>query len=187
MQRASDELLEFHKAFEGYSNEAYDDGTGVLTIGIGHANQDTAPFDATDIWDEDKIIEVWHEDVERAEELAAGWAQKELPQPYFDALVDLVFNTGRRPNGYLAKIHLDDYDGAAVELLRWVYANRKIMLGLVKRRFAMYVHVLGGDWREIANCPLSSKNYDEFNALIGKWGYALERDEDGNMVLVEVG
>lgn len=186
MQRASDFLLDFHKAFEGYSTTPYDDGTGVLTIGIGHANQDTAQFDSNDVWDDDKIIEVWHDDLERSEELSAGWLQKEVPQPYFDACVDIVFNTGKWPKSFVRKIHIDDYAGAAKEILRWVYAGNRIMLGLVKRRFAMYVHVLGGDWREVADCPLSSKNYDEFNALINKWGYALERGDNGYLKLVEV-
>ena len=70
----AERLWEFQKIFEGYREHAYDDGVGNLTIGVGHANQDTEPFDADSVWDEDKIfagryyLQCWQE----ADWLGAG-------------------------------------------------------------------------------------------------------------------
>lgn len=181
---ASDVLFDFHAIFEGIHAEPYDDGTGVLTIGIGHTGND---FDENSFWDDDKIREVWERDVLTAERLANSWlAGAEVPQELFDALVDLAFNTGTKPRTLMAYIREGNFDYAIHELPRWVYAGGKVMLGLVKRRMAMYVYCKGGDWEEIANCPLKRSDYDQFNKLIAKYGFEIVPDEETEFALEEI-
>lgn len=181
---ASDVLFDFHAIFEGIRAEPYDDGTGVLTIGIGHTGND---FDENSFWDDDKIREVWERDVLSAERLANNWlAGAEVPQELFDALVDLAFNTGTKPRTLMAYIREGNFDYAIHELPRWVYAGGKVMLGLVKRRMAMYVYCKGGDWEEIANCPLKRSDYDQFNKLIAKYGFEIVPDEETEFALEEI-
>lgn len=180
---ASDVLFDFHAHFEGVEHQAYDDGTGVLTIGIGHTGND---FDADTVWDDDQIRDAWEKDILTAERLANKWLDgQDVPQELFDALVDLAFNTGTKPKTLIAYVNNGDFEMAIHELPRWVYAGGKVMLGLVKRRLAMYVYCLGGDWQEIANCPLSSRNYQRFNEVISHYGFELVEGDDG-FVLEEI-
>lgn len=184
--KASDTLWEFHKAFEGVRYRAYYDSVGKLTIGVGHANQDIEPFDEDSEWDDDKCYDVWQRDLTRAEELANGWLRREVPQPFFDMLVDLIYNTGRQPRTYMQDLNAGDYEAAVHQLLRWVYAQGHVLLGLVKRRFAGFAMCLGDNWYEIAQCPLSKDNLEDFNRLISRYGYAVEPDEMSGYVIVEV-
>ena len=68
--KVSSFLFEFHKLCEGVHSEAYLDPVGILTIGVGHANQDTATFNKHSKWSDEKIREVWELDVAEAERLA---------------------------------------------------------------------------------------------------------------------
>lgn len=183
----AERLWEFQKIFEGYREHAYDDGVGNLTIGVGHANQDTEPFDADSVWDEDKIFAVWQEDIQRAIDLANGWLRREdIPQPYFDVLVDIIFNVGKKPTGLVRALNTHDLQQANMEILRWVWAGGKVLLGLVKRRFAALAMCYGDNWGEIADCPLSRNNLDEFNGLIRRYGYAVETHPQQGYEIVEV-
>lgn len=173
----SDELAEFHKCAEGFSNSTYRDGGGVLTIGIGHANQDTAAFEEGDTWSDHKCLDVWKADIDVAVRKANDYiGVDDVPDGIFDAYVDLIFNTGSNVPTMTKYLNLGEFDNAARQLCRWIFDNGRVELGLVKRRMAMYAHAKGDDWRDIMNCPLSSKSIDsinEFNKLIAKYGYKL--------------
>lgn len=181
--QASDTLWEFHKEFEGYSPKAYRDSVGVLTIGVGHANQDIEPFTENEEWDNDKIYEVWQRDISRAEELANGWLRREVPQAFFDVAVDIIYNTGRKPATYIACLNAGDLKSAQGEILRWVYAGGRVLLGLVRRRFAGLAMTYGDNWYELAQIPVSSSNLTEFNDAIRKYCYEVERTPDGLEIL----
>ena len=62
-----------------------------------------------------------------------------LNQNQFDALTSFAFNLG---NGSLQastlrkKVNREDYEGAADEFPRWVFAGGRKLNGLVKRRYA---------------------------------------------------
>lgn len=163
--KASDFLYEFHTIFEGKESKPYRDSGGVLTIGVGHTNTKDYPFTPQSNWSDSVIRAVWGRDISVAEMLANSWIRDldSVPQAYFDALVDLAFNVGQRPTTMLKYMARKEYDKAALELLRWVYCRRNILLGLVKRRLAMYRHVTGGDWRDIAKLNVSSKNLTPIN------------------------
>lgn len=184
---ASDFLFEFHATFEGAENKAYYDSVGVLTIGIGHTDKQLAYFDKDSVWNEDQIRDAWDTDIKMAELTVNKWLDGHtVSQELYDALVDLAFNVGQYPRTMMAYIKEGDEDAAIHELLRWVYAGGEVLLGLVKRRVAMYVHCYGGDWREIAACPLSSKNLDEFNELLDQYDLRIERNPDTQYELVEL-
>lgn len=190
----SDTLYEFHKIFEGYRHKAYRDQVGVLTIGIGHANQHTAEFGEGDEWDDDKIREVWDLDIKAAETRVNNMLKDigldEIPQAQFDALVDIVFNTGKKPASMLkavAEAAAEDFefaDGVAVQLLRWVYAGKQVVFGLIRRRLSMYAMIMGLDWEPLAHaCTL-----DDFNDALSEQGINFEivKDPDAGYSIVEV-
>ncbi len=60
-----------------------------------------------------------------------------INQSQFDALVSLAFNIGVNAlakSTLLKLLNNKDYAGAASQFGRWVYANKKRLPGLVKRR-----------------------------------------------------
>ena len=68
-----------------------------------------------------------------------------------------------------------NYEGAKHQILRWIYSNGVVLLGLVKRRFTMYAYCDGYEsWLDIANIPLSSNNLIDFNEVMQKFGYQVE-------------
>lgn len=178
---ASDMLFDFHTYFESVEHEAYQDSVGVWTIGIGHTGPDVEP---ESVWEDDQIREAWEGDIVEAESLANKWLEgAQVSQELFDALVDIAFNTGKKPKT-MVKYALSGNENAAIdELMRWVYAGGKVLLGLVKRRMAMYVYCHGGDWEEVARCPLSSNHLERFNRLIEQYGYEVLPDEDTNFAV----
>lgn len=62
-----------------------------------------------------------------------------LTQNQFDVLVDFVFNVGRAnfiKSELLEKLNKGGYSEVDAELLEWIYANGKVMKGLIRRREA---------------------------------------------------
>lgn len=175
--KVSSNLYEFHKLCEGVHNKAYFDPVGILTIGVGHANQETASFTVNSEWTPEKVKEVWELDIAKAEHLANKYLDGvEVEQCYFDALTDIIFNTGANPRTLVKYLKEGKADAAKAQLIRWVYSNGVVLLGLVKRRFAMYAYCHGhADWLDVANIPLSSNNLKDFNAFIKQFGYEVER------------
>ncbi len=59
----------------------------------------------------------------------------------FDALVSFHYNTGAITSATLTRLHRNgDYTAAAHEFGKWIYNNRKMMPGLVRRRAAEARH-----------------------------------------------
>lgn len=132
--RASEILFEQLKRFEGLSTEAYHDAAGVLTIGYGH----TGP----DVQEGDKISKYWAEHLLQADlyevERAVDALNVAVTQPQFDALVSFAFNVGigRLKGSTLLKTICEGGSMRDIkrEFKRWVYAGKKQLPGLVKRR-----------------------------------------------------
>ncbi len=83
------------------------------------------------------------EDVKQAEHAVSKAVQVLLNQRQFDALVSFTYNAGAAnlaSSTLLKRLNNRDYDGAADEFMRWVFATArgvKVKLpGLVKRREA---------------------------------------------------
>lgn len=127
--------LEFIKKAEGVRLEAYDDGIGVATIGVGHVKGvkfgDRATPEQVDQW--------LSEDLEEAENALNASVKVELTQNQFDALVSWVFNVGAgamRSSTLLKVLNQGLYEEAANQLLRWDKAGGRQMRGLTRRREA---------------------------------------------------
>jgi lysozyme len=130
--------LGFITDYEHRSYTAYPDpvsGWRVPTICDGHTGPDVRRgMRATDA-----MCDSW-----RASDAATSAAAIQRCSPHavltqyeFDALVSLTHNIG--PGAYCRstiakKVDRNDYEGAAAEFPRWVYAGNRVLPGLVKRR-----------------------------------------------------
>lgn len=125
--------IENLKARETLRLSAYKDGGGVPTIGWGHTKgvtmgQTISEFTATSYLMAD-LQEVYTAILQTV--------KVTLTQGQFDGLSDWWFNVGTghaQGSTLLAKLNNKDYDGAAAELVRWIYVNGKVARGLAKRR-----------------------------------------------------
>lgn len=64
-----------------------------------------------------------------------------LTQNEFDAYLSLLYNIGSGAfcrSTLVKKLNVKDYAGACSEILRWRYANGRVVAGLERRRFAEY-------------------------------------------------
>lgn len=127
-------------AFEGTRLEAYDDGGGVWTIGIGT----TVYPDGRSVKRGDKatlneVMEYFRRDVEHFERAVDKAVEVPLSQNQFDALVSLVYNigiSGFSKSTLLKKLNAGDYTGAADQFLRWNKDGGRVITGLKRRREA---------------------------------------------------
>ncbi len=133
--RPSESLLAFIKAWEGCRLEAYDDGVGVWTIGVGRTKNvkrgDTCTQEQADSWLADDVDEAWHG--------IDQFIRQTLAQHEMDAVVSLCFNVGVHKlssSTLISRINSGDFDSAAREFLRWNRAGGRILPGLTKRRQA---------------------------------------------------
>lgn len=125
----------FIRIFEGLRLKAYDDGTGKLTIGIGHTGPDvTADMEIS----LDRADELLDQDIAKAQSLIKQYIKVPLNDNQLTALTSLVFNLGSAPlEGTLGHLlNNGDYANAALQFGRWIHAGQHILTGLVKRRDA---------------------------------------------------
>mgnify|MGYP000789209072 FL=1 len=87
----------------------------------------------------------------RAERVVRDYVKVPLAQSQFDALTSLVFNIGTVAfvrSTLLACLNDGDYDGVAVQWMRWKYFKGKVVPGLERRR-AMELAVFRGQPIEV--------------------------------------
>lgn len=141
--KTSQSGLELIKEFEGVRFEAYDDGVGVWTIGVGH----TKGVKIGDMATEEQVDQWLREDLAEAED-AVNSALKgiQMTQNQFDALVSLTFNIGGGAfsNSTLVKrLKARDIQQAADQFLVWNRAGGRVLKGLQRRRAAEREMFLG--------------------------------------------
>lgn len=131
--KASDKLLEKIIEFEGCKLQSYKCPAGVWTIGVGHTRG---------VKEGQKITEAQALQLLKGDLLPCEECVNDLniakTQGQFDALVDFAFNLGCAAllsSTLLRRIK----SGSSEQVIRgefgrWVYANRKRLNGLVKRR-----------------------------------------------------
>lgn len=131
--RISEKALNKLKEFEGFSNTAYRCPAGVWTCGFGHTKGITATTKCTSQEAEKWLLE----DLQEFEKYVST-IQEADTQGRFDALVDFSFNLGidnLRNSTLLTKIRAKAPTSEIQrEFKRWVYAGKKVLPGLVKRR-----------------------------------------------------
>ena len=143
--KTSDNGRAFIEAFEGKFLHAYNDGTGVLTIGYGHTTVAGPPKVGTGmVITNDQCDQILASDLDGVERDVEKLIHVDLSQPQFDALVSFHFNTGALGRGTVDnKINTGDIDGAMSTLLMYDHAGGRQMAGLTRRRKAERLMFLG--------------------------------------------
>jgi lysozyme len=120
--------------------EAYDDGVGVWTIGIGTTvYPNGVRVKKGDSCTLDQAKSYFAHDLKRFEASVNNLVKVPLSQNQFDALVSLVYNIGSgnfASSTLLKKLNAKDYAGAAEQFPRWNKAKGKVLNGLTRRRDA---------------------------------------------------
>ena len=132
--------IDLISSFEGIRLNAYDDGVGVWTIGIGT----TIYPNGMKVKKGDKCtLEQAHEylahDMIEFEKTVNDSVKVPLSQNQFDALVSLTYNIGStafKNSTLLKKLNAKDFTGAADQFLVWNKGGGKVLKGLVRRREA---------------------------------------------------
>lgn len=131
--RTSDNAIEHIKKFEGLRLCAYKCAAGVLTIGYGHTKGVKAGQTIT----KSQADTLLRGDLLPVERYVSGLGLR-LTQGQFDALVSFAFNLGTGALGrstLLQKIRSGSSAGVIqAEFRKWVYADGKMLSGLVRRR-----------------------------------------------------
>ncbi len=136
--------LDLIKGYEGLRLEAYRCPAGVATIGYGHTKGVKMGQTITEEEANDFLVE----DISPIERLLNSLGIN-FRQEQFDALVSWIFNLGQGNfihSTLLKKIKADASDEEITEqIIRWINANKKPLLGLKKRRIAEANMFLGYD------------------------------------------
>lgn len=134
--RISQEGIEIIKRFEGCSLKKYRCPAGFLTIGYGHKIEYGEKI--SDTISLPKAQELLESDIFSTEiRLEKCLKGVEININQYSALVSFTFNIGIgnfSKSTLLKKLKQYDYNGASLELTRWVYANGKKLRGLIRRR-----------------------------------------------------
>ncbi len=137
-QSVSDYALSLVARLEGFSATVYKDVAGYLTIGYGHKIQpgETVPSHITN----EEALKLLDNDMQTAAQVVDQYVSVPLSEGQRAALISFVFNTSSTdPERFansrlLAKLNAGDFDGAAGEFDKWVYAGGSVSKGLITRR-----------------------------------------------------
>ncbi len=125
--------IELIQKWEGCRLTAYLCPAGVWTIGYGHTKTARRGMHI----DADYAKQLLREDLQVFEKAINNLVQVPLTQNQFDALVSFTFNIGVgafKTSTLRKHLNQENYQLAANEFLRWVYADRRKLQGLVSRR-----------------------------------------------------
>ena len=126
--------IDLIKDFEGFRSEPYLCSASVPTIGYGSTLGITLDSPAISQEEGEALLA---KDLKRFERGVHRLCPVPLTQGQYDALVSFSFNTGSLSVSTLRKKVLrGDYEGAANEFPRWVFAGGRRLAGLVRRREA---------------------------------------------------
>ena len=132
--------IDLISSFEGIRLNAYDDGVGVWTIGIGTTiYPNGVKVKKGDKCTLEQALEYLQHDLKSFEKTVNESVKVPLSQNQFDALVSLAYNIGStafKNSTLLKKLNAKDYVGAADQFLVWNKGGGKVLKGLVRRRDA---------------------------------------------------
>ncbi|MDG1285965.1 MAG: lysozyme [Rickettsiales bacterium] len=126
--------LEFIKSKEGFSSGPYQDSAGVWTIGYGTTGDVYAYSAPVTV---EQATNLMSQDLEQFHRELVALVNVPLKQNEYDALMSFIYNLGAHNlagSTLLRKLNAGDYEAAAGQLTRWVYAGGTRIAGLVKRR-----------------------------------------------------
>ncbi|MHA4830483.1 Lysozyme RrrD [compost metagenome] len=128
------------KQFEGCCLSAYQDYTGIWTIGYGWTQPVTGKtIHKGMVISQSQADELLKQGVMQYEKGVEQSVVVLFTQEQFDALVSFTYNLGinaLKGSTLLRKLNSGDYEGAADEFLKWNKAGGKILSGLTRRREA---------------------------------------------------
>jgi len=122
---------------EGLRLESYPDSGGVWTIGWGTTRINGKPVKQGMVITQEQAAIYFNHDMGIVEQEVSNLVKVPLTDNQFSALVSFVFNIGSgqfSKSTLLKKLNQGDYDGAANEFGRWIYAKGKVLNGLITRR-----------------------------------------------------
>lgn len=135
----SDNAVEFARRWETFKSRPYyatakEKARGILTWGYGHTGtRAQAPASIT----EPDALALLHQDMTDAERQVDAVAHPLVTGPYFDAMVDLVFNAGPKvigaDTGTGQALRRGDIATLRTKLPQFIYQGGKVMLGLRRR------------------------------------------------------
>ena len=131
--KASQKLIDAIKRFEGVRLQAYPDSGGVWTIGYGHT-KDVKNGDRITQYQAEQLLK---EDLAQFEAMA-NKVRGLNTQGKYDAVVDFLYNCGPSNfNSSTLKKYIECNKATweiQEQFLRWVYAAKQKLGGLVTRR-----------------------------------------------------
>ena len=128
-------ILELIKKYEGLRLKAYLCPAGIPTIGYGHTHN----VKLGDVCTQQQADEWLHDDFMEAIGDVKAVVKVPLTDNQLDALGSFVFNLGVRKliqSTLLKKLNSGNYEGAAQEFDKWVFAAGNKLDGLIARRAA---------------------------------------------------
>lgn len=125
--------IDIIKKWEGFMPAAYLCPANVWTIGYGHTGG-VNPGDTISRVDAEYLLQT---DLLKFEKQVLSLIIVPLRQEQFDALVSFTFNLGAgalQRSTLRMKLNRGDYNDAADEFLKWVWAGGRKLPGLLSRR-----------------------------------------------------
>lgn len=133
--KISNEGIALIKKFEGCKLVAYRDSVGIPTIGIGHTRGVKMGMKITEAQAEDFL----REDIAYCEKVLNGISTT-FTQNEYDALCSWVFNLGvgsfTKSTMYKRIVSKASKESVTDEMVKWVFAGGRSLLGLKRRRVA---------------------------------------------------
>ena len=128
--------MDLIKRFEGFQPVAYRCPAGKLTIGYGHTGDDVRIGQKIT-----RSVAEWllKKDVKGAETDVKNLVKVKLTQYQFDALVSWTYNLGAttlNDSTMLRLLNKGDYGAVPCQMMRYIYAAKKPLDGLKRRRRA---------------------------------------------------
>lgn len=135
--RTSQRGLELIGNAEGCYSKPYQCPADVLTVGIGTTDA-VEKIDRKKIYTQEEIAALFAKGIKQAEDCVNRYANGvNMPQGAFDALVSITFNIGCKnmQKSTMFRMAKQGYSKVMCsQFPRWIYADGKILPGLVERR-----------------------------------------------------
>ena len=123
---------------EGVRLHSYDDGTGVLTVGVGHTTAAWPPVVRVGmVISSTECDDILSRDLAKFEAAVLAAVKVPVSQSAFDALVSFCFNVGAgafNKSSVVKRLNAGDKAGAGDAFLLWSKAGGRTLPGLVTRR-----------------------------------------------------
>ena len=131
--------IDLIKKYEGFRPQSYQDSVGVWTIGYGTTRINNQPVKAGMTITEDQALQLVKQEVNKLWSQIESILKVKINDNQMNALVDFAYNLGfnaLKTSTLMKYVNESQFDKAADEFGRWVFAGGKVLPGLVKRREA---------------------------------------------------